>query len=57
MFACFFLKATEPASKPSSRHVVTMIPGDGVGPSLMTSVQDVFTAAGVPVDFEEIFIR
>ena len=33
------------------------MPGDGVGPELMLSVRDVFTAAGVPVDFEEIFIR
>ncbi|ESO98976.1 hypothetical protein LOTGIDRAFT_158944 [Lottia gigantea] len=33
-----------------------MVPGDGVGPDLMSSVQDVFQAAGVPVDFEEIFI-
>ena len=40
-----------------SRHVVTMIPGDGVGPELMDSVRSVFSAAGVPVDFEEIFAR
>jgi isocitrate dehydrogenase (NAD+) len=33
---------------------VTLIPGDGVGPELMTSVKDVFSAAGVPVDFEVI---
>ena len=36
---------------------MTLIPGDGVGPELMTTVKDVFTAAGVPVDFEELFIR
>ncbi len=34
-----------------------MIPGDGVGPELMSSVKDVFSAAGVPVDFEELFCR
>jgi len=33
---------------------VTLIPGDGVGPELMSSVRAVFSAAGVPVDFEEI---
>ena len=33
-----------------------MIPGDGVGPELMSSVKDVFSAAQVPVDFEEVFI-
>ena len=31
-----------------------MIPGDGVGPDLMKSVKEVFTAAQVPVQFEEI---
>ena len=31
-----------------------MIPGDGVGPELMTSVDLVFKAAGVPVKFEEV---
>jgi len=33
---------------------VTMIPGDGVGPDLMKSVEDVFKAAEVPVQFEKI---
>lgn len=36
------------------RVTVAMIPGDGVGPELMTGVKKVFTSAGVPVDFEEI---
>ena len=31
-----------------------MIPGDGVGPELMTSVKNVFSAAKVPVKFDEI---
>lgn len=31
-----------------------MIPGDGVGPDLMKSVKDVFKAAEVPVQFDEI---
>ncbi|ESN90640.1 hypothetical protein HELRODRAFT_185220 [Helobdella robusta] len=38
------------------RKRVTLIPGDGVGPELMTSVKDVFSAIGVPVDFEEIYV-
>lgn len=33
-----------------------MIPGDGAGQELMSSVKDVFSAAHVPVDFEEIFV-
>jgi len=36
----------------SGRYSVTMIPGDGVGPDLMYSVQDVIKAVGAPVDFE-----
>lgn len=38
------------------RPLVTLIPGDGVGPELVYAVQEVFKQAGVPVDFEEIFI-
>ncbi len=34
------------------RYTVTMIPGDGVGPELMDSVQAVVKSAGAPVDFE-----
>lgn len=33
---------------------MTMIPGDGVGPDLMNSVREVFKAAQVPVNFEEV---
>ncbi|XP_034837455.1 isocitrate dehydrogenase [NAD] subunit beta, mitochondrial isoform X1 [Maniola hyperantus] len=33
----------------------TLIPGDGVGPELVYSVQEVFKAAGIPVDFESYF--
>ena len=36
------------------RHTVTMIPGDGIGPEMMNYVKEVFTIAGVPVDFEMI---
>ena len=49
--------SSAPVQRPDGRQTVTMIPGDGVGPELMNSVQDVFTAAGVPVDFEEKFLR
>ena len=48
---------SSPVQKPDGRQTVTMIPGDGVGPELMTTVQDVFKVAGVPVDFEEKFLR
>ncbi|CAG0891332.1 unnamed protein product [Darwinula stevensoni] len=45
-----------PVSKPEGHLTCTLIPGDGVGPELMHSVQDVFKAAGVPLDFEEYFL-
>ncbi|XP_012255659.2 isocitrate dehydrogenase [NAD] subunit beta, mitochondrial [Athalia rosae] len=34
----------------------TLIPGDGVGPELVYSVQEVFKAASVPVEFETYFL-
>ncbi|KAJ3643705.1 hypothetical protein Zmor_026401 [Zophobas morio] len=33
----------------------TLIPGDGVGPELILSVQEVFNAAKVPITFEPLF--
>ncbi|KAA9331289.1 NAD-dependent isocitrate dehydrogenase [Hymenobacter busanensis] len=34
-------------------HTVTLIPGDGIGPEITRAVQDIFTAAQVPVQWEE----
>ena len=34
----------------------TLIPGDGVGPELVSSVKEVFGAIGVPIEFEELFL-
>lgn len=45
----------EPSKKLEGRTKCTIIPGDGVGPELMYTVQEVFKAAGVPVDFEVFF--
>ncbi|XP_052221651.1 isocitrate dehydrogenase [NAD] subunit beta, mitochondrial-like [Dreissena polymorpha] len=50
------MAVTEPVSKPAGRHVVTLVPGDGVGPEMMASLQEIFKTAGVPVDFEEFFL-
>uniref|UniRef100_A0A8C5I1A8 Isopropylmalate dehydrogenase-like domain-containing protein n=1 Tax=Gouania willdenowi TaxID=441366 RepID=A0A8C5I1A8_GOUWI len=33
-----------------------MLPGDGVGPELMTAVKDVFKAGDVPVEFDEFHL-
>ncbi|KAJ8686216.1 hypothetical protein QAD02_022010 [Eretmocerus hayati] len=34
----------------------TLVPGDGVGPELVVSVQHIFKAADVPVEFEPFFL-
>lgn len=41
--------------RPESRVTCTLIPGDGVGPELVYSVQEVFKAASIPIDFECYF--
>lgn len=45
-----------PVSKPEGRTLCTLIPGDGVGPEMMQSMQEVLEAAGAPVDFETYFL-
>lgn len=35
-------------------HTVTRIPGDGIGPEMMSNVEEVFKAARVPVHFEDV---
>uniref|UniRef100_A0A8B8BG21 Isocitrate dehydrogenase [NAD] subunit gamma, mitochondrial-like isoform X1 n=2 Tax=Crassostrea virginica TaxID=6565 RepID=A0A8B8BG21_CRAVI len=50
--------STEPHySKYGGRTTVTALTGDGVGPELLSYVQEVFRNAGVPVDFEELEIN
>ena len=34
-------------------HIITLIPGDGIGPEITKAVQHIFTAAQVPVQWEE----
>ncbi|KAJ2988810.1 isocitrate dehydrogenase (NAD(+)) idh1 [Globomyces sp. JEL0801] len=34
-------------------HTVTLIPGDGVGLEMATSVKTIFRAAGVPIEWEQ----
>ncbi|XP_030755475.1 isocitrate dehydrogenase [NAD] subunit beta, mitochondrial [Sitophilus oryzae] len=48
-------RAAALAERPDTRVTATLIPGDGVGPELVYSVQEVFKAAGVPVDWESYF--
>ena len=42
--------------RPEERVTATLIPGDGVGPELVASVEEVFKAQGVPMDFEVYFM-
>jgi len=37
------------------RVTCTLIPGDGTGPELMDSAQEVLQALGAPIDFEEVY--
>jgi len=34
--------------------MVTLLPGDGIGPEMMRHVKTIFKVGGVPIDFEEI---
>jgi len=43
-------------AKYGGRHTVTMMPGEGIGPEMMEYVKDIYKAAGVPVDFEMVFL-
>ncbi|KRT81046.1 hypothetical protein AMK59_5761 [Oryctes borbonicus] len=45
-----------PVALYGGRHAVTMLPGSGIGPELMTYVKNVFRYAGAPVDFQIVDI-
>ena len=34
-------------------HTVTLFPGDGIGPQISSSVKEIFSAADVPIEWEE----
>jgi len=38
----------------NGKYTVTLIPGDGIGPEISQSVKDIYTAAGVPIQWEEV---
>ncbi|KAG9509066.1 Isocitrate dehydrogenase [NAD] subunit gamma, mitochondrial, partial [Fragariocoptes setiger] len=48
------LKCLKPIAKYGGRFMVTMLPGDGIGPEMMRHVKTIFKVGGMPVDFEEI---
>lgn len=51
------VQPSDPEAIVDSKVKCTMIPGDGVGPELMASVKEIFSAIGVPIEFEELFLR
>lgn len=38
------------------RYTVSLIPGDGVGREVCEAVKDVFRAAQVPIDWDEVLV-
>ncbi|KAJ7498866.1 hypothetical protein FB451DRAFT_1203260 [Mycena latifolia] len=38
------------------KYTVTLIPGDGIGPEISQSIKDIYVAAGVPIQWEEVSV-
>ena len=47
--------AVSASPAPNGRVACTLIPGDGVGPEMMDSVQEVLQSMGAKIDFEEMY--
>ncbi|RUS76118.1 hypothetical protein EGW08_016114 [Elysia chlorotica] len=48
---------TRTLAKYGGRNTVTLMTGDGVGPELLSHVQEIFRFAGAPIDFEVVEIN
>ncbi|KAH8113283.1 hypothetical protein DFH11DRAFT_1601154 [Phellopilus nigrolimitatus] len=40
----------------NGKYTVTLIPGDGIGPEISESVKDIYSAANVPIQWEEVSV-
>jgi isocitrate dehydrogenase (NAD+) len=40
----------------NGKYTVTLIPGDGIGPEISESIKEIYTAAKVPVQWEEVSV-
>ncbi|KIO13010.1 hypothetical protein M404DRAFT_124307, partial [Pisolithus tinctorius Marx 270] len=40
----------------NGKYKVTLIPGDGIGPEISESVKDIYAAADVPIEWEEVSV-
>ncbi|XP_037977462.2 isocitrate dehydrogenase [NAD] subunit gamma, mitochondrial isoform X2 [Plutella xylostella] len=49
-------QAIIPVAHYGGRHLVTMLPGGGIGPECMGHVRDIFKYVGAPIDFERVDI-
>uniref|UniRef100_A0A1I7TLG9 Isocitrate dehydrogenase [NAD] subunit, mitochondrial n=1 Tax=Caenorhabditis tropicalis TaxID=1561998 RepID=A0A1I7TLG9_9PELO len=52
----YAIAAPRPPNELNQKLKVTIIPGDGVGPELIYTVQDIVKQTGIPIEFEEIFL-
>lgn len=51
----YSITAPRPPTELSQKLKVTIIPGDGVGPELIYTVQDIVKQTGIPIEFEGEF--
>ncbi|KAJ3260480.1 NAD-dependent isocitrate dehydrogenase [Boothiomyces macroporosus] len=49
-----FTEFTDGAFTKDGKHIVTMIPGDGIGPEISQSVKRIFAANNVPIVWEDV---
>ncbi|OBZ70153.1 Isocitrate dehydrogenase [NAD] subunit 2, mitochondrial [Grifola frondosa] len=40
----------------NGKYTVTLIPGDGIGPEISQSIKDIYVAANVPIEWEEVSV-
>jgi isocitrate dehydrogenase (NAD+) len=40
----------------NGKYTVTLIPGDGIGPEISESIKNIYVAAGVPIQWEEVSV-
>ncbi|TFL00485.1 hypothetical protein BDV98DRAFT_569078 [Pterulicium gracile] len=41
----------------NGKYTVTLVPGDGIGPEISEAVKNIYTAAGVPIQWEEVSVN
>ncbi|XP_005092713.1 isocitrate dehydrogenase [NAD] subunit alpha, mitochondrial isoform X2 [Aplysia californica] len=51
---CLMQDRGQQRSYSSGNSLVTMIPGDGIGPEISSAVKQIFSVAGVPIEWEDV---